>query len=88
MNSTSNPAAKGSVITLFATGAGQTSPPSVDGAIAVPPYAMPVLHVSVKIDGIAAPGEVAGVIQVNATVPPLAHSGNVPVVLSVGNTPS
>lgn len=34
-NSAANPAAKGSIITLYATGEGQTLPPSVDGKLAV-----------------------------------------------------
>lgn len=95
-NSAANPAAKGSIITMYATGEGQTSPPGVDGKIAVPPYAVPVLPVSVTIDGIAAevdykggaPGEVAGVMQINARIPAAAHSGKVPVALTVGNTTS
>jgi hypothetical protein len=34
VNSPSNPAEKGSVVSVFATGAGQTDPPSVDGQVA------------------------------------------------------
>jgi uncharacterized protein (TIGR03437 family) len=95
-NSSANPAAKGSIITIYATGEGQTSPPGVDGKLAVPPYTVPVLPVSVTIDGIpaevdykgGAPGEVAGVMQINARIPAAAHSGSVPVVLAVGNASS
>lgn len=91
-NSARNPAAKGSIVTMYATGEGLTSPPGIDGKIAVPPYAVPALPVSVTIDGIAAeieykggaPGEVAGVMQVNVKIPAAAHSGNVPVALTVG----
>jgi uncharacterized protein (TIGR03437 family) len=54
-NSDSNPAAVGSVVTLYATGEGQTLPPGVDGLIAADPAPAPVLPVSVTIDGIDAP---------------------------------
>jgi uncharacterized protein (TIGR03437 family) len=68
----------------------------VGGKLAVPPYTLPVLPVSVTIDGIAAeieykgggPEEVAGVMQINVKVPAEVHSGNVPVSLTVGNTKS
>jgi uncharacterized protein (TIGR03437 family) len=76
VNSTSNPAAPGSIIVLYMTGAGQTAPPGVDGLIAKStlPLPMPVLPVSVNIDGKQAavlyaggvPTLAAGVIQVNA----------------------
>jgi uncharacterized protein (TIGR03437 family) len=96
LNSAQNPAAKGSIVTFYATGEGLTSPPGVDGKIAVPPYTVPVLPVTVNIDGIpaeiaykgGAPGEVAGVMQINVRIPAAAHSGNVPVVLIVGNAKS
>ena len=95
-NSAQNPAPKGSIITLYATGEGATFPPSVDGKLAVPPYTVPLLPVSVTIDGIpatitykgGAPGEVAGVMQLNVQIPAAAHSGNVPVFLTVGNSTS
>jgi uncharacterized protein (TIGR03437 family) len=65
----------------------------MDGKVAVPPYSVPLLPVSVTLDGIAAeieykggaPGEVAGVMQINVKVPAQTRSGNVPVFLSVGN---
>jgi len=65
----------------------------MDGKAAVPPYTVPLLPV-VTIDGIAAeieykggaPGEVAGVMQINVKVPAQTNSGNVPVFLTVGNT--
>jgi uncharacterized protein (TIGR03437 family) len=95
-NSPVNPAAKGSVIVLFATGEGQTNPAGVDGRIAGAVLPKPVLPVSVTIGGIsaevqyygAAPGLVAGIMQVNAVVPPKAASGAQTVVLKVGNAPS
>jgi uncharacterized protein (TIGR03437 family) len=79
LNSPSNPARKGSVIVLYATGAGLMDPPMADGAIA--PLSLPLpkprLGVAVRVGGFdaavqyagAAPGLVAGAIQVNALVP-------------------
>jgi uncharacterized protein (TIGR03437 family) len=94
-NSASNPAAKGSVISIYATGAGLMNAPMTDGAItpSTPPFSALQLNVQVQIGGLpatvqyagAAPGLIAGAIQVNAYVPNGAPSGSgVPVVLSVG----
>jgi len=78
VNGTSNPAAGGTYIVLFATGFGATTPPVQDGAVnpTSPPFPM-VQGVSVMIGGQqvvpayagAAPGLVSGVYQVNAKVP-------------------
>lgn len=92
-NSAQNPAVKGSVVVLYATGEGQTSPAGVDGQIAKgATLPKPVLPVTVKIAGRlatvdyagAAPGLAAGVMQVNVRLPQDIPSGNVPVQLIVG----
>jgi len=94
-NSPDTPAPKGSVIVLLATGEGVTAPFGTDGKIFASDgtdLTKPVLPVAVSIGGIpaevryagAAPGLVAGSIQVNAVVPEDAPSGEVPVVLTVG----
>lgn len=97
LNSPSNPAAKGSVVQLFATGAGQTDPPGADGQVARDPLPKPVLPVWVQIGGLdaevlyagAAPGLIAGALQVNCRVPANVASGySVPVVLTVGTASS
>ncbi len=94
VNSPLNPATEGSTVTLFATGAGQTDPPSVDGQITVAPFPQPLLPVTVRIGGIdatvtwagAAPSAVAGLLQVNCIVPDAAPSGPaVPITVSVGD---
>ena len=93
LNSASNPAAKGSVVALYGTGAGQTDPAGVDGLLAVETLPQPVLPISVTIDGKAAqvlyagaaPGQVAGIVQVNIRVPDGIRSGTVPVVLHAGD---
>jgi uncharacterized protein (TIGR03437 family) len=93
VNSPSNPGLAGSNMTLYLTGAGQTSPSGSDGSINVAPLAVPVATVKVTIGGQSAnvnfaggaPGSVAGVIQVNAQIPSGITAGNaVPVVVQVG----
>jgi uncharacterized protein (TIGR03437 family) len=77
VNSQSNPASVGSVVAIYATGGGLTTPPSVDGLLTTAPYPGLMLPVTVTIDGLpaqvvyagAAPGLVAGVLQINAVVP-------------------
>jgi uncharacterized protein (TIGR03437 family) len=90
-NSDSAPASVGSVIALFATGEGQTNPPGVDGRTTGSVIPTPIAPVSVTIGGVpatvnfagSAPGVIAGVMQVNAVVPP-GVSGTVPVIITVG----
>ena len=97
INSAFNPAAKGSTVTLFATGEGQTSPAGADGKIATTVLPKPVLPVSVQIAGLnanvtyagAANGMVAGSIQIVAQVPQAVTSGSaVPVVVTIGTASS
>ena len=98
-NSASNPAAIGSVITIYATGEGQTTPPGVDGLPAnnfnnLPHPTAPVtvtiggLPANVKYSG-GAPTAVAGLFQVNVTVPTGVIPGpSVPILLTVGGVAS
>jgi len=97
VNSPQNPARVGSVVSIFATGEGQTSPAGIDGKPASEPLARPILPVSVTIGGQtvppsyagAAPGQVAGVTQINVTIPAGTQTGSaVPVIVQVGNTSS
>ena len=96
VNGASNPAARGSVIQIFATGEGQTSPPGVTGSI-TQSSKTPVLPVTVTIGGMdaavqyagSAPGDVAGLLQVNAKVPAGVTPGaSVPITLTVGGVRS
>lgn len=97
LNSASNPATAGSVVILFATGEGQTAPAGVDGKIASDVLPMPLAPVTVQIGGVSAsvlyaggaPGEVAGVMQVNVMIPTgISAGGAVPVQLTVGGVVS
>jgi uncharacterized protein (TIGR03437 family) len=97
LNSPASPATAGSIVVFYATGAGQTNPPGVDGSVATAPFPVPVQKVSVTIGGVqanllyqgAAPFEIAGLLQVNAVIPlGLTPSDTVPLVLTIGNASS
>lgn len=96
VNSAQNPAAKGTVVQIFATGEGALTPQVATGAVTSstgPTFPKPIVSVSVTIGGLPAtvtyageaPGLVSGVLQVNAIVPTgLTSSGPQTVVLTVG----
>jgi uncharacterized protein (TIGR03437 family) len=98
INSSSMPGSIGSVISLFATGEGQTTPTGVDGKPAATPLPAPVLPVTVTIGGVTvndlqyvggAPGQVAGLLQINAVIPAGVTPGSaVPVVIKAGSATS
>jgi len=93
LNGQFNPAGKGEVVTVFGTGEGHTNPGGIDGQIATAANPRPVLAVSASVGGVpasvlyaaAAPGQVAGMFQVNLRVPSDAPSGPaVGVTVTVG----
>ncbi|MGH9663776.1 MAG: hypothetical protein ACRD9L_05075 [Bryobacteraceae bacterium] len=93
VNSAANPAARGSIVSLFATGEGQTVPAGTTGAVAGGALAHPVLGVTVTIGGEqadltyagAAPGS-AGAMQINTRIPDSAAPGSaVSLSLTVGS---
>jgi uncharacterized protein (TIGR03437 family) len=102
LNSATNPALAGSTIAIYATGGGQTTPlPATDGAIvALPPTTTPVLAatpttVTIGTDTVnaqfagAVPGSIAGLVQINATVPPTVKSNKaVPIWVTIVNDTS
>jgi uncharacterized protein (TIGR03437 family) len=97
LNSAGSPAARGEVLVLYATGAGQTNPSGVDGKPADFPLPEPLLPVSVRIGGReatvlyrgAAWGLLTGVLQLNVMVPDDAPTGDrVPVSVTVGGVES
>jgi uncharacterized protein (TIGR03437 family) len=93
-NSVQNPAAPGSVVVFYGTGAGQLDPVVPDGSIVpVGNSARPVLTPTVLIGGIPAtveyagpaPGQVTGLIQLNVRVPETVPPGDsVPVAVFGG----
>ena len=95
-NSASNPAARGSIVVLFGTGEGATTPAGVDGKLTAAPLPKPNQPVMLRIgDQVAnleyiggAPGLVAGLLQINARVPDNLAAGEVPVTLQIGSVAS
>lgn len=97
LNAPNNPAARNSVVVIYATGEGQTAPPGVDGQVTGAALKRPALPVRVTIGGQqaevlyagSAPGLVSGVLQVNARVPAGVAAGSAaPVVVTVGGAGS
>lgn len=94
VNSTKDPAPQGRALVLYATGAGETKPPSVDGQImGTTNLPKPVLPVSVTVGGEAAriiyagaePKMIAGTLEVKLELPTGVKSGSaVPLVLDIG----
>ena len=100
LNTQQNPAALGSTIQIFMTGEGLTTPAQATGAVTPentsgvgPLTPVPQLVVSVLIGGQPAqviwdgeaPGLAAGVLQVDAAVPPTASVGANSITVQVGN---
>ncbi len=94
-------APRGTVISLYGTGGGQTNPVSTTGSVTpIPTSAAQLLNISnvtATVGGLpatvtfagAAPGLVTGVIQVNVQIPQGVAPGNsVPVTISIGSTSS
>lgn len=97
VNGVAHPAAPGSIVVLYGTGAGLMAPADSDGRLAAPPLGKPQLSVAVRIGDFdaeilyqgAAPGLVSGMLQVNARIPKeIKPSDTVPVSLIVGGIAS
>jgi len=92
VNSPSNPAARGSIVTIYATGGGERDPAVADGQIlsdVLPRSSLPIFLTfdnGDEVSGTSAggqalfaggsPGSVAGLLQLNVRVPPDALAGN------------
>jgi len=96
MNSGTNPVARGSVITLFGTGEGQTDAAGQDGRVIATDLRRPILPVRARIGGRpaevlyigSAPGMVSGVFQANVRVPDEVDPGLLSVEIQIGATSS
>jgi uncharacterized protein (TIGR03437 family) len=101
LNGPSHPAAKGSIVQMFMTGEGQTTPLGITGKITgvtLPPPQVtpaPVQPILVSTGGQAlytyageAPGMVAGVMQLNVQIPAGVPSGPLEVLVSIGGVSS
>jgi len=93
VNSTANPAARGSIVSLFGTGEGTISPPLYSGYLTIStPFSIPTQPVTVSIGGQPAdiiyvgeaPFQPAGVFQINARIPAVIAPGNAPISVSIG----
>jgi uncharacterized protein (TIGR03437 family) len=94
INSSSVAAPKGSTIIIYATGLGDFAVPLPDGAVAAGVVTVADPTVRVDIAGQPAvvsyagtsPGAVAGLVQINAIVPPTVTAGKaVPITVSAGS---
>jgi uncharacterized protein (TIGR03437 family) len=89
-NSPSTPAAAGSIITIYGSGFGRTTPEGVDGRLAAAPLPKPVLPVSATLGSLPATvlyagdasGLVEGIVQLNIQLPKTFYYGELDV--SVG----
>ena len=96
VNSPGNPAVKGSVISIYATGGGQTNPASATGKVVSSPLPFLTGTPSATIGGQPAqvtyaggsPGLSSSIVQVNAIVPASSASGNVSLTINVGGVAS
>lgn len=103
-NGPDNPVAAGSVITFYLTGEGQTNPAGVTGKVTTvdtssrgpltpqPVAGAPMVTIGGKPATVlfygAAPGMVAGVMQLNVQIPAGLPSGNLPLLVSLGSASS
>ncbi|HUS05177.1 MAG TPA: lamin tail domain-containing protein [Bryobacteraceae bacterium] len=97
VNSAAKPAARGSVVVLYATGAGQTNAEAMTGRITTAPLATQTQTISARIGQIRAevlyagpaPGLVSGVLQINLRVPVGTPAGSaIPVDFTAGGRAS
>jgi uncharacterized protein (TIGR03437 family) len=92
-NGQRNPAERGSVIVIYATGLGLMTPPAADGALITGIESRPELPVTVSFGGFqgtveyvgGVPGQVAGLFQLNVRIPTEIQPGEIPVAVLAGN---
>jgi uncharacterized protein (TIGR03437 family) len=91
VNGPNNPAARGTYISIYATGEGQTSPGGIDGFLpTAATLSKPNAAVAVSIGQInaavlyAGTASFDGFFQVNAVIPQSLSPGSVPITLTVG----
>jgi uncharacterized protein (TIGR03437 family) len=96
INGPSNPAAKGSYVTIYFTGGGQTNPAGVTGSVTgsvlkwlTQPISVTVGNqpATVSFDG-SAPSFADGVDQLNIQLSPSTPSGPQPVIITIGGVAS
>jgi len=93
LNSPLKPAPRGSTISLYGNGGGQTDPAGISGHLCVGVPTKPLLPVSVSIGNLpaeiaysgCAPTSVEGLLQVNVRIPEGVGSGPQPLILAIGD---
>jgi uncharacterized protein (TIGR03437 family) len=97
VNSATNPAARGSMITIFATGEGVTTPMDSDGVVeSSTSVRIPVAPVTATFSGTPAivgtdtstAKDVSGVLMLSVTIPTSIAAGTSPVILTAGGVAS
>ncbi len=96
VHSASNPASRGSIVALYATGLGVLTSPVDDGAVAQSTDPKPAQTPTVTLNGRPveiryagpAPGLVYGVFQINIRIPDDAAAGVLPLVIRSGDAAS
>ncbi len=97
INSAGNPAAPGTIVSMFGSGAGALTPSLYGGALVIStPYPAPTARIAVSIGGRpaeaiyagSAPLEAYGVIQINARIPEGVAAGPQSVAVTVGDGPA
>ena len=96
-NSAASPAAAGSIVTIFMTGAGMMVPAIADGSVGPldPPYPTPLTPVFITVNGVPgqtvfagqAPGKIAGVVRVDFRIPAETDSGDAVIRVGGGDVP-
>jgi uncharacterized protein (TIGR03437 family) len=95
LNTCTNPAALGSVVTIFLAGFGVTSPAQSTGAIT--PYPGVALNLPITItspwpvtvaSAVALAGSISGIWQVDIQLPLTQEGGAIPVTITVGGVPA
>jgi len=97
LNGPSNPAPRGSYVSVYGTGEGVTTPPGVDGRISGTPLPG-LMNCSATVGGITAtnnycgeaPGATAGLVQVNVQIPAsgVTPGAAVPISITIGGVTS
>jgi uncharacterized protein (TIGR03437 family) len=95
LNTAANPVARGGYVDIYLTGAGATTPASMDGLLVTAPYPMlPANAVTVTMGGVpcptiayagAAPYLISGLTQITVQVPETVTPGpSVPLAVAIG----
>jgi uncharacterized protein (TIGR03437 family) len=94
LNSFSNSAKVGSVVTIYANGVGGMAPPQDDGSISTPPLSTPLEPITVWFGNVynlgevlsaqAAPGKPAGEVEIKVRIPPPPNPISGPPCVMIG----